>query len=178
MSRRHPQHSIRSLTLLVAVAACSPAPAKSTDTAMGTVAAPATVDVSALKDAIQAREKEWSAAYLAANSAGVAALYAEDGASVPPTGDWMRGRAAIAKYMQAGFDTVTAASREDVTEEVIPAGDHVVEVGHYSWKGSHKRTKAALSGAGRYMVVWRKDADGQWRLLRDIGSEAPPAPKS
>jgi len=24
------------------------------------------------------------------------------------------------------------------------------------------------------MVVWRKDADGMWRLYRDIGSEVPP----
>jgi len=134
------------------------------------------VDTAAVKDAIQAREKEWSAAYLAGNAAGVAALYTTDAASIQPTGDWARGRDGIAKTNQAQFDTVAVTSREDITEEVIPLGDFVVEVGHYAYQGTHKANKKPVSGAGRYMVLWRKDADGVWRLLRDIGSNAPGKP--
>jgi len=64
---------LRSLTLLLAAAACA-APAKAPETPP--------VDPAALKDAIQAREKEWSAAYLAGNGAGIAALYTEDASSI------------------------------------------------------------------------------------------------
>jgi len=105
---------LRSLTLVLAVAACA-APAKAPETPP--------VDPAALKDAIQAREKEWSAAYLAGNGAGIAALYTEDGASIQPAGDSWNGRAAIEKAMQAQLDTVVVSTREDIAEEVTPAGD-------------------------------------------------------
>jgi len=132
--------------------------------------------VTAVRDAIQAREKEWSAAYLAGNAAGVAALYTEDGATVTPSGDWDRGREAIAKTLQAQFDTLTITAREDITEEVIAAGDYVSEIGHYSWQGTTKTGARPRSASGRYLVLWRKDADGAWRLHRDIGTEAPAKP--
>jgi uncharacterized protein (TIGR02246 family) len=156
--------TLRSLVLLLILASCA-APAKAPEP-------PA--DPAALRDAIQAREREWSAAYLAGNAAGVAAMYTEDGAQIQPSGDWYRGRDGIAKALQAQFDTVAVTAREDITDEVFAAGDYVVEIGHYSYQGTSKTNKAPRSAAGRYMVLWRKDADGVWRLHRDIGSEALP----
>jgi uncharacterized protein (TIGR02246 family) len=159
------QHrTLRPLVLLLTLAGCA-APAKAPEP-------PA--DPAALRDAIQAREKEWSAAFLAGNAAGVAALYTEDGVTVQASGDSPTGREAITRNMQAQFDTLAVTAREDITEEVIPAGDYVVEVGHYSYQGTRKADNAPLAAAGRYMVLWRKDADGVWRLHRDIGSEAQP----
>lgn len=162
-----PRHrSPLALVLLVTFASCT-APAKAPE---------ASTDPTALRDTIQVREKEWSAAFLAGNAAGVAALYTEEAASVQPTGDWARGRDGITKTMQAQFDTLAVTAREDITEEVIPAGNYAVEIGHYSYQGTSRtdKAKAPRSSAGRYMVLWRKDADGAWRLLRDIGSEAAP----
>jgi uncharacterized protein (TIGR02246 family) len=153
---------------LFAVAACA-APAKAPE------AAP--IDPVALKDAIQAREKEWSAAFLAGNGTGIGNLYSEDAVSVQPAGDSWSGRAAIAKGEQAQLDTIAVTAREDIAEEVIPAGpDHAIEIGHYSYQGTSKATKKPVGSSGRYMVLWRKDPDGVWRLQRDIGSEAPAKP--
>jgi uncharacterized protein (TIGR02246 family) len=163
-----PQHrSLGSLVLLLTLAGCAP-PAKAPE------APAAPPDPAALRDAIQAREKEWSAAFLAGNAAGVAALYTEDAASIQASGDPARGRDGISKMMQAQFDTTAVTAREDITDEVIPAGDYLVEVGHYSYQGTSKKANKPVSASGRYMVLWRKDADGVWRLHRDIGSEAPP----
>ena len=160
-----PRHgSLRSLVLLLVLAGCA-APAKAPE---------ASADPTALRDAIQAREREWSAAFLASNAAGVAALYTEDGAQVQASGDWFRGHDGITRGMQAQFDTLAVTAREDITEEVFAAGDYAVEIGHYSFQGTSKADQTPRSGAGRYMVLWRKDADGVWRIHRDIGSEAPP----
>ena len=135
--------------------------------------APPPIDAAAIRDTIQAREREWSAAYLAGNAAGVASLYTEDGAQIQPAGDWRRGRDAITAGMKAELDTLNVTAREDIPEEVIVAGDYVVEFGRYSYTATAKKGNKPVSGAGRYMVLWRKDADGQWRLHRDLGSDAP-----
>jgi uncharacterized protein (TIGR02246 family) len=156
-----------SVLLLATLTACAaPAPE-----------AAAPVDVAALKDAIQAREKEWSAAFLAADPAAIAALYTEDAASIPGAGDWNRGRAGIAANMQPQFDSTTFTAREDITEEVIPVGaDYIFEVGHYSSTGTSKADGTEKLDSGRYVVLWRKDADGAWRIHRDMGTDAPVKP--
>lgn len=160
----HSQRRLRSLVILVTIAACA-APAKAPETP------PA--DPVVLKNTIQAREKEWSAAFLAGNGAGVAALYTADAAQIQPVGDAYTGHDGITKAMQAQLDTLAVTAREDITEEVIPAGDYALEIGHYSYQATSKTNKKPLSSAGRYMVLWRKDTDGVWRLHRDIGNEAP-----
>ena len=159
-----PHHlSFAQVALLLSVAACAQ-PAKAPETP---------VDLVALKTSIQAREKEWSAAFLARNAAGIANLYTEDAVELQPVAsDDHKGRDGITKATQAQFDTLTTvATREDITEDVIPAGPYVVEVGRYGYTGTSK-AKKPVSGSGRYLVVWRKDADGAWRMLRDIGSGA------
>ncbi|MFN2398526.1 MAG: SgcJ/EcaC family oxidoreductase [Gemmatimonadaceae bacterium] len=162
-----PSHrSFLSLVLLLTFAGCGE-PAKAPEAA-------ADADPTALRDAIQAREREWSAAYLARNASGVAALYTEDGAQVQPNGDSFRGHDAITKAMQAQFDTLAVTTREDITEEVFAVGDYAVEIGRYSSQGTHKTDNTPRSSAGRYMVLWQKGGDGVWRLHRDIGSPAPP----
>src|ERR1051325_6802388 len=149
---------LRSLTILLTAAACA-APPKTAMTPP--------MDPAALKDTIQAREKAWSAAFLAGNGTAIGDLYTEDAQSIQPVGDSWSGRAAIAKGEQAQLDTLAVTAREDLAEEVIPAGpDHAIEVGHYSYQATSKTTKKPVSASGRYMVLWRKDADGVWRLQR------------
>lgn len=162
-----PFHQSRAVLVSLLVGACAaPAPEPAPP-----------VDVAALKDAIQAREKEWSAAYLQGDAAAISALYTEDAASIPPSGDWHRGRAAIAADLQSQLDSVTFTMREDITDEVIPAGpDHVFEVGHYNASGTYKVGGKPRTSSGRYVVLWRKDTDGTWRLHRDMGTEAPAKP--
>ena len=154
--------SLSHVALLLAVAACAPA-----------AKAPEPVDAAALKTAIQAREKEWSAAFLARNASGIANLYVSDGVQLGSVAsEHHKGTDGITKELQAQFDTLTAvATREDIAEEVIPAGDHAVEIGHYAYTGTSK-AKKPMSESGRYLVLWRKDTDGVWRAVRDIGSPA------
>jgi uncharacterized protein (TIGR02246 family) len=157
---------LRSSTFVLITAACAAPAAKTPD-------APP-VDAAALKDVIQAREKEWSAAFLTGNAAAIAALYTEDAVSIQPAGDSWTGRAAITKGEQTQLDTIAVTAREDIAEEVIPAGsNHAIEVGHFSYQATSKSNKKPVASSGRYMVLWRKDSDGVWRLMRDIGSDAP-----
>lgn len=152
------------LLLVLAAGACA-----SQEEAAAPVAA---IDESAIRDTIEAREREWSAAFRAGDATAVANMYTEDGAQVEPSGEWRRGREAIAAGMKQQLDTLNVTMREDVPEEIIVAGDYVIEIGQYKYAATTKVGNNAVSSSGRYMVVWRKDADGQWRIHRDIGTEA------
>jgi uncharacterized protein (TIGR02246 family) len=153
-----------SLLLVLSVASCA--------TPADTPQAP-TVDAAAMRDTIAAREREWSASFVAGDAAAIANLYSEHGATIEPAGEWRRGREAIAAGMKTQLDTLNVTTREDLPEEVIVAGDYVVEFGRYSYAATTKMGNKPVSGAGRYVVLWRKDTDGQWRIYRDLGNEAP-----
>jgi len=159
-----PTFRLLSAAFLLATIACqAPAPAPAPPP-----------DVAALTQAIQEREKEWSAAFLKADANAIASLYTEDGKSLQATGKHDVGRTAIAAGLQSQFDSITFVAREDITDEVIPVGEqYLFEVGHYTSRGTPKAGGPERTRTGSYVVLWRKDADGVWRLHRDIGSDAP-----
>jgi uncharacterized protein (TIGR02246 family) len=133
-------------------------------------------DEAAIRQTIEAREQEWSAAFTAGDPVAVSNLYTEDAAQVEPAGDWVRGREAIAANMKKSLDTINVTLREDVPEEVHVAGDYVVEFGRYNLTATTKQGNRPVTSSGRYVVLWRQDADGVWRIHRDMGTEAPKKP--
>jgi uncharacterized protein (TIGR02246 family) len=161
--------SLRSTCLLLFIAAGCAAPTPEATPPAAPAPDPATV-----RATIEATEKQWSAAYIKGDAAAIGALYSEDGASIRPSGEWARGPAAIGQDMQPVFDSVNVLTREDITEEVTVAGDYAVEIGHYSWTGTAKKGGKPRGEKGRYMVLWKKGADGTWKAHRDIGSAAKP----
>jgi ketosteroid isomerase-like protein len=54
-----------------------------------------------------------------------------------------------------------------------PAGDMGYTWGHYE---GHAKDKSgnAVTTSGRYMTIWRKQPDGQWKVALDSSSEEPP----
>ena len=102
----------------------------------------------------------------AGNVAGVAELYTEDAVLMPPGAARLDGRNAIQQYWQglldAGVGDISLA-----TQEVEGAGDSVVEVGLISATAPGDGD-ARVSLTGKYIVIYRRDGGGNWRLHRDI----------
>lgn len=89
------------------------------------------------------------------------------------TGAEVRGRAAVqqawAPFFRADGPTLTW---EPAQAEVLSGG----EVGYTSGRWT-RTSKTAAGGAtvahGDYLTVWRKQADGVWRVVYDTGSDDP-----
>ena len=55
------------------------------------------------------------------------------------------------------------------TDDVVVSGDIAVENGTYKWTITPKGAKA-MPDSGKYLTVWQKQADGGWKIIRDINN--------
>jgi uncharacterized protein (TIGR02246 family) len=124
----------------------------------------------AVRAAIEAGNKKFSAAAAKGDAATVSSLYTADAEALPPNSDVVKGRAAIQAMWQGVFGSgVTGVDL--TTLEVEAHGNSAHEVGTYVIK-----VKDAVADRGKYVVVWKK-VGGQWQLHRDIWNTSQPAPK-
>ncbi len=114
----------------------------------------------------------WMAAFNAGDAAGVAALYSETAMLLPPDATQIQGRQAVQDTFQAWIDD----GLKDIvfeTVEVEASGDLAYEVGLYSVKVPAENDQMTTA-TGIFLVVWKKEADGVWRLYRDTWNDTPP----
>ncbi len=103
----------------------------------------------------------------------VGALYAEDALLMPPNMEMIRGRAGTTGF----WDGAIKMGVKDAiltTVELHREGPTVEEVGRYLLK-IQPEGQAPFEDQGKYVVLWKQDKDGTWRLYRDIwNSSLPP----
>jgi uncharacterized protein (TIGR02246 family) len=134
----------------------------------------ATVDTAADEQAIRGHVTRWLQLVKAKDAAGIAQLYTEDGAVMPPNAPIGKGHAAIQKtwasMMQTpGFDLTISP------EQIVfsSSGDMALDRGTYRLTVAPAGTPQ--TDTGKYVVVWRK-IGGDWKAAADIfNSDLPPS---
>jgi ketosteroid isomerase-like protein len=58
------------------------------------------------------------------------------------------------------------------------SGDIGWDIGYYKFSGDGKPVTAETEPAGKFIVLWKRGADGQWRIFADGYSDVGPPPKS
>lgn len=139
--------------------------------AMSVAAVTAGAQDAAVRAAVEAGNKKFSALAASKDAAGLAALYTTDAEALPPNGDVVKGRPAIQAMWKGVLDSgVTGVDL--ATAEVEAQGPLAFEVGTYVIKVKD----GAVADRGKYVVVWKK-VGGQWLLHRDIWNTSQPPPK-
>jgi uncharacterized protein (TIGR02246 family) len=119
-----------------------------------------------MDDAIRKQVDAFTRAFNAGDGNAMGALYTEDAVLLPPGQERIEGRDGIAAFWQgaigAGFKDLVLRP-----VEIAGSGDAAYEMGTVTLsapaQGGGRQTVA-----GKYIVVWRRGADGAWRLHRDI----------
>lgn len=114
------------------------------------------------KDTIKANNKALIARLAAGDTAGIAKLYTSKAMLLPQGVPGMKGAKNIAGYW-AGAVAQGVAGGALKTAEVDELGSTAIESGTYQLKTAD----GAVCGAGKYVVVWKKEG-GVWKLHRDI----------
>jgi uncharacterized protein (TIGR02246 family) len=167
------------LSPLLLCAACAKTDAGGADTAAPAAATPAAapVDLASVRQRIDSANAAFEVALTKNDADAIAAAYADDAVSMMANTPAWKGKAAIRDGGKAMSEVVSITSAKFHTDEVFPAGnDMVIEVGSYDFMVQPKGAKAAAPDKGKYMAVWKRQADGSWKIYRDIvNSDLPPA---
>ncbi len=145
------------LALAAALAAAAPPP-------------PSTAD-------LLAADRAFAAATAARGAAGWGSFFAADGFMVPPSGELPKGGPAGAEAEMRAFLADSKASLGWHPEQAVLAlsGDLGYTLGTWERHATGPDGQVVIR-TGRYLTVWRRQADGTWKVAADIGNVAPPSP--
>jgi uncharacterized protein (TIGR02246 family) len=120
--------------------------------------------------AIQDMNKKWLELVAKKDAAGIAQIYADDGAIMPPGSPKAVGHDAI-QATWSGLFQIPGMDLTFATERLVmsKSGDMAADIGTYDLKMGEG------ADHGKYVVVWVKRA-GKWEVLSDMFSGDAPAP--
>jgi uncharacterized protein (TIGR02246 family) len=122
---------------------------------------------------IQERLDRYVAAFNGGDAAAAAEAWAEDAKQFPPGAPPAAGRDAIREGIRA-IQQMSPQLKLRSTD-VLVEGNVAIETG--TWSVKLQTPDGPVEDGGPALRVWRRDADGVWRLYRDIwNSEQPPTP--
>ncbi len=126
-------------------------------------------------DAATAAVRQWQSemleAFQARDADRIAAYYAEDAVFFMPGRAPVAGREAVARTMEedlsdAGFSLDLAGQKT----EVSASGDMAYTRGTFRASYTNPQTGKIETVGGNYLQVFRKQADGSWKVVEDISS--------
>ncbi len=128
-------------------------------------------DPAADSTAVVAAMDAYVAALRGNDAATVSALWTDDAVYAALQTPTIRGHAAMDSLVRSHLSTMRITEITVRTEETAVGGDLAVQWGSYS------EVVQAQQGApqpirGRFMFVWRRQADGSWKVARGIGTDA------
>ena len=121
-----------------------------------------------VRAAIAAINKKFMEDVNRGNAAAGAAAYTDDAILMPPNNSPVRGKQAIEKYLAEIGSQLQASNFQLSILEVDVQGDTTIVRGTYSSSFTVPGTDAPMEDRGKTLNVWKRQADGSWKLHRDI----------
>ena len=127
----------------------------------------------AAADTVKAVESELQAAYKAKDAAKIASFYTADADIIVP---FQAPHLGVDQAKTSTADLADPAFALDFTNaraEVAPGGDMAYTRGTYTVTYTNPGNKEVATQAGNYVTVFRKTAEGGWKIVQDIATPGP-----
>ena len=115
------------------------------------------------REAIDTIHKTMEHAFRAGHADVIAGMYAADAEQFVPETPVVRGRPGIEQAWKTKVGAGGNRFRVDV-DEVEQEGDRAHEIGRFTISSPD----GAVLAAAKYLVIWGRGADGEWKARRDI----------
>lgn len=125
-------------------------------------------DITAVRAIIGAGNTTFSEAIISGNYAPLMELYMESAVSMPPHSPPLMGRAAILRHFTgSALRGVRFTSARFATHDLDVSGTMAYNRGSYDLVMEIPDSGSYMD-QGKYLAIWKLDADGNWRILTDI----------
>jgi uncharacterized protein (TIGR02246 family) len=152
--------------LTVFLVGCTPAPAPAPDTR------------AADEKAIREADAAWLNAITTKELEKTLSFWADDGVTMEPGRPIIVGKDAVRKMWQEFLAMPDVSLTWTTTQIVVAkAGDIAYQHGTYEFSMKDSKGKP-IQEKGKYLTVWRKQADGAWKVSIDIHNSDGPPPKT
>jgi ketosteroid isomerase-like protein len=127
-----------------------------------------TVDQAAFRASMEKANPAYSAAMNAGDVTAYMASWDENGVQLPPDAPMVVGKPAITQGMTAAFGAVVFSDFTINMQEAVQfAPGWGYTRGTYTYSFVMKSGGPKLSYDGKFSTVWKKQADGSWKIYRD-----------
>lgn len=126
------------------------------------------IPVEDVQKAVDIGNRTWIKAFETMDAALLASAFAPDGAMLNAGGAYIEGREAIEKRMAPRMKKMGPTKTTVETTSLWVIGDEAYESGKYSYTFQAKGAAKETIAEGRYVVIWRKQPDGGWKIFRDM----------
>lgn len=126
------------------------------------------------KERIDRTHLAWLDAMKANDGEALGRIVTDDVVLMPPNEQPVVGRVSIVQWFD---DVVRQARTSDVQvpdREVIVAGDYGIERGSYVWT-INPPNDSPLKLRGNFLAIYQRQADGEWKVTRNIWNSTLPA---
>jgi ketosteroid isomerase-like protein len=120
-------------------------------------------------DTLKQLEADFMKAAAEHGSEGYMSFYAEDGVEVPNGADILAGKANIAKTMSFLDEKDNHLTWTPVGADIAASGDLGYTYGNYEFQTKDDSGKTVVDH-GHYTSIWKKQKDGSWKVVLDMGN--------
>ena len=129
-------------------------------------------EVEALRAVELAEEQAW----ISKDLDKAVSFYADDAVLMNNNSPIVRGKDQIRALIKPEFDNPDEkAGYEILSVDVAQSGEIGYTAGTWFVTSTDPRTRKAITNRGSWITVRKKQADGQWKIVYDIGNSGPSA---
>ncbi|PYK30392.1 MAG: hypothetical protein DME57_06985 [Verrucomicrobia bacterium] len=120
------------------------------------------------RKAIDKGNAQWIDAWDKADASLIASLFANDGVLLGRGGKFFKGPKEILEHMKPVLESTGKGAKATVTTvDLWLDGETALETGKYSYQFQEKGKP--VTEAGRYVTIWKRQSDGSWKIIMDMG---------
>jgi len=124
------------------------------------------MDLAQVRQLIEEANVKFGDAVRSGDAAAIATFYTEDARLLPPNSEIIMGREGIEVFWGGGLQ-MGIKDAILTTVEVLDMGGMICEIGKYDIT-IQPEGQEAIKDNGKFVVIWKKAADGTWKLHVDI----------
>jgi len=110
---------------------------------------------------------KWSNSAAAKDVEATASYYMDDASLLPPNAPIQSGKQAIHAAWAGLLGSVDSIAWQPTKVEASRSGDMAYTIGVYQMNSKDAKGRP-VADHGKYVEVWKKQADGNWKVVADI----------